>query len=190
VYWKTLKKLHKAIQNKRNEMLTSMTMCICIQRLTLEHCWSISTWSCLTTLLTALISRQATTTCLPTWRTGCDHSILTIKRSWWKMLKHSWAHRRQTSLTQSYRNLFPDMTSTSIPVVTTLRSSLSMCILSRVGWHVWRKWQVLVRMIGFISPLATHSLLITFTTQAIQCYRWFTHFPVHRCARTRIFSLH
>jgi Fe2+ transport system protein B len=36
-------------------------------------------------------------------------------------------------------------------------------ILSRVGWYVWRKRRVLVRMIGFISALVTHSLLITFT---------------------------
>jgi hypothetical protein len=32
-------------------------------------------------------------------------------------------------LTQAYKNVFPDTTSTSIPVVTTLRSSLSMYVL-------------------------------------------------------------
>jgi hypothetical protein len=39
--------------------------------------------------------------------------------------KRGWAHRRQT---QAYRNLFPVMTSASIPAVTTLRSILSMYI--------------------------------------------------------------
>jgi hypothetical protein len=58
-----------------------------------------------------------TTTCLPTERTGCDHSSFSIMR-WQKVSKHDCA------LTQVYKNLFPD-TSASIPVVTTLRSSLS-----------------------------------------------------------------
>jgi hypothetical protein len=44
-----------------------MTMRIHTQLLTLEHCWNISTGNCLTTLLIALISLQATTTCLPTY---------------------------------------------------------------------------------------------------------------------------
>jgi hypothetical protein len=35
-----------------------------IQLLTLDHCWGISTGSCLTTLLTVLILLHATTTCL------------------------------------------------------------------------------------------------------------------------------
>jgi hypothetical protein len=39
-----------------------------------------------------------------------------------------WAHRWQPSLTQAYRNLFPDMTSASILVVTTLRRSLCMYV--------------------------------------------------------------
>jgi hypothetical protein len=51
-----------------------------------------------------------------------------IMRSWWKASKHGFAHRQQTSLAQVYKNLFPDMTSASVPVVTPLRSSLSMCV--------------------------------------------------------------
>jgi hypothetical protein len=80
-----------------------------------------------TTLLIALISRQATTTCSPTWRSGWDHSTSTIIRSWCKVSKRGWAHRRQTSLTQAYKNLFPN-TIASIPGVTTLRSSLSIYV--------------------------------------------------------------
>jgi hypothetical protein len=54
VYYETLKKTANG------------PMCVCIQLLALEHCWSISTGNCLTTLLTALISLQVTFTCLPT----------------------------------------------------------------------------------------------------------------------------
>jgi hypothetical protein len=36
--------------------------------------------------------------------------------------------RRQTSLTQAYKSLFPDMTSVSILAVTTLSSSLSIYV--------------------------------------------------------------
>jgi hypothetical protein len=66
VYCETLKELRRAIQNKRPGMLTSGVVLLHIQLLALEHCSSISTRSCLTTLLTALISLQATTTCLHT----------------------------------------------------------------------------------------------------------------------------
>jgi hypothetical protein len=38
------------------------------------------------------------------------------------------SHRRQTSLTQAYKNLFPDKTTASVPAVTALRSSLSMYV--------------------------------------------------------------
>jgi hypothetical protein len=107
VYCGTLKKLCRAVENKRHEMLvcSSMTMRIHIQLLALEHCWSISAGSCLTTLLTALISLQVTTTCLPTWRTGCACNASTIIRSWWKVSKHSWAHKWQASLTEAYKNI-------------------------------------------------------------------------------------
>jgi hypothetical protein len=134
VYCKTLKELCGAIQNKRHGMLTSGVVLLHdnahpLKVLTLEHCWSISTRSCLITLLTTLISLWATITCFPTWRTGCDHNTSTIMRSWWKGSKHGWAHKWQTSLTQAYKNLFPDMKSASIPVVTKLRVSLSIYII-------------------------------------------------------------
>jgi hypothetical protein len=35
-------------------------------------------------------------------------------RSWWKVSKRGWAQCRQTSLTQAYKNLFPDSTRASI----------------------------------------------------------------------------
>jgi hypothetical protein len=70
VYCKTLKKLHRAIQNKRRGMLIFGVMLlhdtVSIQLLILQHCWSISTGSCLITLLTALTLFQVTITCLPT----------------------------------------------------------------------------------------------------------------------------
>jgi hypothetical protein len=86
-------------------------------------------WKLFDTFLTALILLWVTTTCLPTWRTGWHHSASTIMRSWWKVSKHGWAHRWQTSMTQTYKNLFPDTTSASILMVTILRSSLSMYFL-------------------------------------------------------------
>jgi hypothetical protein len=89
-----------------------------IQLLALEHCWSISTGSCLTTHVTALILLRATTTCLTTWRTGCDHSASTIMRSWLKVWKRGWDHRRKISLTQAYKELFPD-TNVSVRAATT-----------------------------------------------------------------------
>jgi hypothetical protein len=72
------KKVHRRIQN--------MPMFVHIQLLALEHCWNISTGSCLTTHLTALISLGATIASLHTWRTGWDHSTSTVMSSWWKVL--------------------------------------------------------------------------------------------------------
>jgi hypothetical protein len=64
---------------------SSMTMRAGTELLSFENCWNISIGSCFTTLLTALISLRTTTTCSATWRTGSDHSVLTILRSWWKV---------------------------------------------------------------------------------------------------------
>jgi hypothetical protein len=96
-----------------------------IQLFTLGHCWSILIGSCLTTLLTTLISLRATATCLPTWRTDCYHSASTIMWNWWKVSKRDWAHRGQISLTQAHKNLFP-VTSASITAVTKLKCSLTI----------------------------------------------------------------
>jgi hypothetical protein len=83
--------------------------------------------SYLTTLHTALISLWVTATCLPTWKTGWGRSASTIMKNWWKE-----AHRLQTSLTQTYKNLLHDMTGASVLAVTTLRSSWSMYIFSLI----------------------------------------------------------
>jgi hypothetical protein len=77
------------------------------------------------TILTALISLCLTTTHLPGW----DLSTSTIIRSWWKVSKHGWAHRQQTSLTQANKHLLPNMSVASIPVMIVFRSSVSMYVL-------------------------------------------------------------
>jgi hypothetical protein len=130
LYCETLKNCVGSFRAKEVECwhtvyCSSMTMRIGIQLFAPEHTWSILTGSCLTTLLTAMIMLRATTTCLPTWRTGWDHSASTIVRSLWQVSKCGWTHRQQISLTHSYKNLYPGKISASISVVTTFRSSLS-----------------------------------------------------------------
>jgi hypothetical protein len=119
-----------AIQNKRRGMLTCGAMLL--RDSARPHTaarWSISTGSCLTILFTTLLSLRATTTCLlvPTGRIGRSQQHFNIMRSWWKVSKRGWDHTKQTSLTQET----PDTRSASVPVVTTLRSSLSMSVTDR-----------------------------------------------------------
>jgi hypothetical protein len=110
------RKLHTVIQNTRrgmptSDVVSSMTMRARIHLLVLQqHCWSISTGSCLTTILSALISFRATTTCLPIWRTGCDHSSSAKMMTFRKVTKRGWVDTRQASLTQAYKNVFPNPT--------------------------------------------------------------------------------
>jgi hypothetical protein len=67
VYCKTLKKLRRAGYSE-NKVWNADIRCNvppwhCASEkhlLSLKHCWRIATWSCLTTLLTALISLRAT----------------------------------------------------------------------------------------------------------------------------------
>jgi hypothetical protein len=59
---------------------------------------------------------------LTTWRTGWDHSASAIMRGVWKVWKSGRSHRWQTTLTQAYKNLFPDMINASITGLTTLKS--------------------------------------------------------------------
>jgi hypothetical protein len=70
---------------------------------------------------------------------------LTVIRIWWKVSKHGWTHRRQTSLTQAYKNLFRDVTNVSVLALTMLRSSSSIyvffvyntsCLIASVGIHM------------------------------------------------------
>jgi hypothetical protein len=131
VYREILKKLRRTIQNTSREMVTfSVVLIHANARPHTAACpraLRISTTSWLTTFLTALISFRATITCLPTWRTGWDHSTWAIMRSWRKGSKRGWANRRQTFMAQTYKNSFSN-TSASIPAVTTLWSSLSMYV--------------------------------------------------------------
>jgi hypothetical protein len=102
VYCKTLRKLRRAIQNERHGMLTYSVVLLhdnvplitaaCTQAL--SDCQIISTGSCLTTLLTALNSLQATTMRLSTWRTAWDHSTSTqwrVNRRCQNVAKHTWS---------------------------------------------------------------------------------------------------
>jgi hypothetical protein len=134
-----------------------------IQLLALEHCWSISSESCWPTLLIGLFSLQATTTCLPTWRTGWNHSASTIMR-WWKVSKCGRAHSRQTSLTQAYINLFPDATSSSILVVTTLRNSLSMYV-----FFIYNNFFLVACFIN-ITPEVTSRIALVFNHLIFQLF--------------------
>jgi hypothetical protein len=133
LHWETLKELRTAVENKKLGMLTSGVVLLhdnaCPHTLLApEHCLSISSGSCLTTFLTALMSFGVTTICLPAWRTGWDHSASAIMSSWWKVSKHGWAQRRQICLTQTYRHLFPN-TSALIPTMTRLRCSYKVPFL-------------------------------------------------------------
>jgi hypothetical protein len=66
--------------------------------------------------------------------TVCQHSTTFVQNGptrfyfVFRNTKRGWADRRQTSLTQAYRNVFPDTISASIPAVATSRSSLSMYV--------------------------------------------------------------
>jgi hypothetical protein len=99
-----------------------------IQLLELENFLSISNWRCLITLLTVLI-RLRMTTCLLSLRIGWDHSSSVLMTNWWNVSKHGWAYKRQNSLAQAFRNVFPD-TNASFPAVTALKCSISMYVFS------------------------------------------------------------
>jgi hypothetical protein len=126
---------------------------------------------------------------------GISHGHLQSAASTWAYVTCSTAYR--TSLLESCSNLLTTAASLSSVGRLSLRASkVLFCslkiicflwlILSRVGWYTRQKWRVLVRMIGFISTLATHFLFTTHLIQAIQRYRWFIYIPIHRFARTRI----
>jgi hypothetical protein len=84
----------------------SMTMHIHIQVLILLLHRAFQLGAVWPPSFTALISLWATTTNLPAWRTGWDHSASTIM-SWWNVLEHCWAHMWQTSLTHAYKTYLP-----------------------------------------------------------------------------------
>jgi hypothetical protein len=137
-----------AVQNKRRGMLTygavllhdNARSCTAARtRALLEH----FNWEFLITLLTALISLRATTACLSTWRTGCDHSTST---------KWGVGGRCKTGLSSQVADFFdtgiqkliPNTTSVSVPAVTTLRSCLSMYVFFTYNFfsHCLFCWQL------------------------------------------------
>jgi hypothetical protein len=69
----------KCVECWHTVLRSSMTMRVRKQLRALEHYWSISTGSSLTTLLRSPISLRATTTCLPIWRNAWVHSTSTIR---------------------------------------------------------------------------------------------------------------
>jgi hypothetical protein len=69
--------------------------------------------------------------------------------------KRGWAHKRQTSLTQAYNNLYPDI-SASIPGVTTLRS---MYVFS-----VYNKFFLVACFVNS-SPEITFQISVVFSTK-------------------------
>jgi hypothetical protein len=70
--------------------------------------------------------------------------------------KRGRAHRRQTSWTQAYNILFPDMTDASILVVTTLRSSLSIYV-----FFVYNNF-FLISCIANSSPEVTFQIALVY----------------------------
>jgi hypothetical protein len=104
-----------------------MTIHICIQLLALEQCWSISTWSSLTILLTALILLWSTAnlfTYLKKWsgsqRLKNNELIESVK---------TWLSSQLADFFDiGIQNLFPYDTNASVLAVTTLKSSISIYI--------------------------------------------------------------
>jgi hypothetical protein len=62
--------------------------------------------------------------------------------------------------------------------------------LSRVAWYAWREWWISCSSDWIYYHLGYTLSLNHTQIQAIQRYRWFTHFPIHRCTRTRILFSH
>jgi hypothetical protein len=72
-----------------------------------------------------------------------DHHLFTYLNNWLQSQYFNnneelmegikmWLSSQAADLTQAYKNLFLNTTSTSIPAVTTLRSSLSMYVCSKI----------------------------------------------------------
>jgi hypothetical protein len=149
-----------------------------VQMLALDYLWSISTENCLITLLTALLKLQATTTCLPTWSTGWHHSASPIM-SWWKVSKRGWAHRQRTSLTQAWKNLYPD-DKCSFLAMTILRSSLHT--------YVYFVYNIFFLNACFINS----SVEVTFQIALVYYVSRWTHYKPKLCTgnvKYRIFLL-
>jgi hypothetical protein len=78
-------------------------------------------------------------------------------RSWCKVSKHDWPYMRQTSLTEAYKNLFPNKT-VSIPAMNMLRSSLSIYI-----YFVYNEFYFLIA--SFVNSSVEVTFQIAFILQ-------------------------
>jgi hypothetical protein len=136
-WWNSCNKESQKWQNTKSEkkkgvecwhmvQCSFMTMHVRIQLLTLEHWWSISPWDCLTNLLTALILLWIPPAYLPEELVASqpfiNNEIMKGVKKWLS------SQTVEFFLTQTYKNVFPNMTSTTISAVTMLRSSWSVCI--------------------------------------------------------------
>jgi hypothetical protein len=93
--------------------------------------------------------------------------------SWCKVSKRGWARRWQTSLTQTYKNLFPD-TSASILTVTALRSSLSIYV-----FFVCNKlftFQITLVLFNWTLCYVRGVSCFQVTMHFLKCIRWTQHF--------------
>jgi hypothetical protein len=97
-----------------------MSVPILVQLVALQHCWSISTGSCLTTLLTALISLRVTTV-LPTLGSQLSNN----KEELMKGVKIYLSSQAEVFSDTGIHKLIPNICA-SVPVLTKLTSSLSM----------------------------------------------------------------
>jgi hypothetical protein len=156
-----------------------------IQLLTLERCWSISAGSSLTALLTALISLQVATTCLPAWRMVA----ITVLQQQWGVVGRTWLISQAADLFDTgIRKLIAHYdTCASVLALTTLRSNLSMYVLF-VFSHVWVTIDGVWMLIGFIDHLhivttsnynaMTNSHTLQFTTARIKSFQSAVSSPV------------
>jgi hypothetical protein len=86
-----------------------------------------------------------------------------------KCLGWKWLYTSVSTLLNCVLRMFDLRTAfhswrTQIAKASNAAFNLTDSILSRVGWYAWRNWQILVRMIAFISTSVTLALLITIYT--------------------------
>ena len=132
-YCETMKKLRRAIQNKRRGKLSSkvlffMTTPARTRPIALESSWIILDGRYLIIRRTVRILRLATTTCFQTWRPGSQRSTSTTTRNCRQAWMSGWSLRQQNSMTMELISLCTAMVSASIWTATTcmLKNSLRL----------------------------------------------------------------
>jgi hypothetical protein len=126
---------------------------------------SVSSW-----MQTCIVMKE-TLHQMPVWPYGALFVFCNTRRSW--------AHRRQTSLTWTYKNLLPDKTSASILAVTMLRSNLSMYV-----FFVYNNFFLIACFVDNSLDLTfwidlTHKTYLHNMTHSrhIQCVPWMRKWP-------------